>query len=89
MVCAWSVLGVLTVFHSADVSCTSTVKRERSVCLPLVAYELYVNHKSWMSHMSPMKHGLPVCRTRENYVDSCRKLPEDREGDSNVGNLPR
>ena len=26
--------------------------------------------------------------TYENYVDGYRKLPEDREGDSNAGNLP-
>ena len=57
LVCAWSVLGVLTIFHSADVSCTSTVKRGHSVHLPLVAYELYVNRKLWMFCMSPVKGG--------------------------------
>ena len=51
------ILGVLTVFHSADVSCTSTVKRGHSIHLPLVAYKLYVNCKSWMFHTSPMKRG--------------------------------
>ena len=89
MVCAWLVVGVLTIFHIADVSCMSTMKRGHSVCLPLVAYEPYVNRKLWMFHTSPMKCGQPVCHTRENYVDSYRKLLEDREGDSNVGNLPR
>ena len=69
-------------------SCTSTVKCGHSIHLPLVVYELYVNHKPWMFHTSPVKRGRPVCCTYENYVDGYGKLPEDREGDSNVGNLP-
>ena len=39
--------------------------------------------------MSPVKRGLPVCCMRENYVEGYGKLPEDREGDGNAGNLPR
>ena len=27
----------------------------------------------------------PVCHMGENYVDGYGKLPEDQEGDSNVG----
>ena len=87
LVCAWSVLGVLTVFRSADMSCTSTMKHECSICLPLVAYEPYVNRESWMFRTSPMKCGWPVCHMYENYVDGDGKLLEDREGDSNIGNL--
>ena len=52
-------------------------------------YELYINRKSWMFRTSPVKRGLPVCRMHENYVERCGKLPEDWEGDSNAGNLPR
>ena len=89
MVCAWLVLDVLTIFCIADMSCMSNMKCGCSVPLLLVAYEPYVNCKSWMSPTSPVKRGRPVCRTRENYVDGCRKLLEDREGDGNVGNLPR
>ena len=37
--------------------------------------------------MSPMKHGLSVWLTCENYVDG--NLLEDLELDGNVGNLPR
>ena len=58
---------------------TSTVSRAQTV----------VNRKSWLFHTSPVKRGCPVCRTREYYIDSCGKLPEDREGDGNAGNLPR
>ena len=47
--------GVLTIFRSADVTCTSTVKREHSIHLRLDTYVPYVNHKAWMFHMSPMK----------------------------------
>ena len=39
--------------------------------------------------MSPVKCGQPVCRTRENYIYGCGRLPEDWEGDGNAGNLPR
>ena len=38
--------------------------------------------------MSPVKHGLPVCRTYENFVDGYGNLLEDQEGDGNAGNLP-
>ena len=67
----------------------STVKRGCSVGLPLVAYEPYVNYKSWMFHTSPVKPGCPVCRKCENYVDSYGELLEDRERDGIAGNLPR
>ena len=48
--------GVLTIFCSAGVPCTSTMKCEHSVHLLSDAYVPYVNRKSWMFHMSPMKH---------------------------------
>ena len=38
----------------------------------------YVNCEMWMTS-----------RTYENYADGYGKLPEDQEGEGNVGNLPR
>ena len=58
------------------------MKRGCSICLPLV---MYVNRKSWMFHTSPVKHGWPVRRMCENYIDGYGKLPEDQEGDGNAG----
>ena len=66
--------------------CMSTVKRGHSICLPLVMYEPYVNRMLWMFCTSPVKHGRSVCHMRENYIDGYGKLPEDQEGDGNVGN---
>ena len=66
----------------------STVKCGHSIRLLLVMHELYMNRESWMFHMSPMKHGQSVCHMYENYMDSYRKLPEEREGDRKMGNLP-
>ena len=40
-----------------------------------------------MFHTSPVKHGRPVCRMYENYVDGYWKLPEDQKGDGDMGNL--
>ena len=67
--------------------CTSNVKHEHSVHLPLDAYVLYINHKLWTFCMSPMKCGLPVHLMSENYVDG--NLLEDQELDGNAGNLPK
>ena len=65
----------------------STMKCEHSIHLPLDAYVLYINHKSWMFCTSPMKHGRSVHLTWENYVDG--NLLEDQELDGNAENLPR
>ena len=59
MVCAWSVRDVLTVFRITDMSCTSTMKHGRSERLLLVAYEPFVNRKSWMSRTSRAKNFYP------------------------------
>ena len=75
--------GVLTIFCSADMPCTSTVKHECSVCLLLDAYVPYVNHKLWTFCMLPIKHGRYVCLTSGNNVDG--NLPEDWELDGNAG----
>ena len=48
---------VLTVFRSADVPCTSTVKCEHSVHLLLDVYVPHVSRKSWTFHTSPVKCG--------------------------------
>ena len=63
------------------------MKCGRSVCLPLVAHEPYVNQESWMLHTSPVKCGCPVCRTCKSYVDGYGKLPEEREDYGKTGNL--
>ena len=64
------------------------MKCGRSVCLPLVTHELYINRESWMFRTSPMKHGRSVCHTYENCIDGYGKLLEEREEDSKMGNLP-
>ena len=63
------------------------MKHEHSICLLLDTYVLYVNHKLWTFHTSPVKCGWSVHLMCENYVDG--NLPEDWELDSNAGNLPR
>ena len=65
----------------------SAVTCECSVHLLLDAYVLYVNHKLWTFHMSPMKLGRSVHLKCENYIDG--NLLEDQELDGNAGNLPR
>ena len=40
----------------------------------------YVTRETWMTCLSYVH--------MKNYVDGCGKLPEDQEGDGNVGNLP-
>ena len=64
------------------------MKRGRSVRLPLVTHEPYVNRDSWMFHTSPVKRGQPVCRMCENFVDGYRKLLDEREDYGKTGNLP-
>ena len=46
--------GVLTIFHSAGMP---YMKHEHAVDLALDAYILYVNHKLWTFHTSPVKCG--------------------------------
>ena len=40
---------------------------------------LYVTNETWMTCLSHV----------QNYIDGNGKLPEDQEGDGNVGNLPK
>ena len=64
------------------------MKWGHSVRLPLVAHEPYVNRESWMFRTLPVKRGQSVCHMYENYIDGYGKLPEDWEGNGNMGNLP-
>ena len=57
------------------------MKRGRSVRLPVVVHEPYVNRESWMFVRLPLV-------AHKNYVDGYGKLPEEREGDGKTGNLP-